>query len=107
MVFKEACGKCKKHYEKTKQHQKFLMFFGILLAVVVLIVIPYCQVDYRGINNATVEATLENQYRATLAQILGGVAIGISLYYTWRRINIAEKDLQATQENLEVTKKIA
>jgi hypothetical protein len=27
---------------------------------------------------------------------------GIELYYTWRRIAIAEEDLKATQENLKV-----
>jgi hypothetical protein len=61
-----------------------------------LIVIPHWRVS--GINNATENATLENQYRATLAQILGGVAIGIGLYYTWRRVTIAERELKATNE---------
>jgi uncharacterized protein YjbI with pentapeptide repeats len=64
--------------------------------------LPYFQVNYQGITNNTEKATLENQYRATLAQISGGVAIGIGLYYTWRRITIAEEDLKATQENLKV-----
>ena len=41
---------------------------------------------------------MENSYRATLAQILGGIAIGIGLYYTWRRISIAEDGLKVTQE---------
>ncbi len=30
--------------------------------------------------------------------VLGGVAIGIGLFYTWRRIAIAEEDLKATKE---------
>jgi hypothetical protein len=34
---------------------------------------------------------MENSYRVTLAQILGGIAIAISLYYTWRRINIYQE----------------
>jgi uncharacterized protein YjbI with pentapeptide repeats len=72
------------------------------LLLFLLIVVPYLDVSHRGINNATAEATLENQSRATLAQILGGVAIGIGLYYTWRRIAIAEEELKVTQDNLKV-----
>ncbi len=53
------------------------------------------------------QATLENQFRTTLAQIFGGVAIGIGLYYTWRRVNIAEGDLKATQKTIEVTQTVA
>jgi len=89
---------------QVKINQNPLTCATILIAVLLLllIVIPYLQVDYHGINNATQEATLENQYRATFAQILGGVAIGIGLYYTWRRITIAENSLKVTQENLKV-----
>jgi uncharacterized protein YjbI with pentapeptide repeats len=94
--------KLKKYQEKIKQNPLTSVIISITLLLLLLIVIPYLQVDYRGINNATQEATLENQYRATFAQILGGVAIGIGLYYTWRRIAIAEEDLKATQKNLEV-----
>ena len=43
-------------------------------------------------------AEMENSYRATLAQILGGFAIVIGLYYTWRRVTIAEKELKVSQE---------
>ena len=84
-------------YEKVKQYPLISLFF--IHCVLLLIVVPYLQVNYQGISNATEKATLENQYRATFAQILGGVAIGIGLYYTWRRIAIAEEDLKATQEN--------
>ncbi|AKB22311.1 pentapeptide repeat-containing protein [Methanosarcina sp. WH1] len=79
-----------------------LISISFIFAVIFLFVFPYLQVDLRGINNVTIEAELENQYRATLAQILGGVAIAIGLYYTWRRIGIAEKELQATQTTLKV-----
>jgi len=44
--------------------------------------------------NTTGKAKQENQNRTTLAQIFGGVAIGIELYYTWRRITISEEDLK-------------
>jgi uncharacterized protein YjbI with pentapeptide repeats len=41
---------------------------------------------------------MENNYRVTLAQILGGIAVAISLYYTWRRLNIAENELKVSQQ---------
>jgi hypothetical protein len=75
---------------------------GYSVPYLLLFAVPYLDISHRGINNATVEATLENQSRATLAQIFGGVAIAIGLYYTWRRIGIAEEDLKATQKTLEV-----
>jgi hypothetical protein len=87
-------------YEKVKLYPLISLFF--LVAIFLVIILPYFQVNYQGISNNTEKATLENQYRATLAQISGGVAIGIGLYYTWRRITIAEEDLKATQENLKV-----
>ncbi len=88
--------------EKAKKYPHIWIGLVILLAAISLIWLPYWRVSQFGINNATENATLENQYRATIAQILGGVAIGISLYYAWRRIAIAEEDLKATQENLKV-----
>jgi hypothetical protein len=90
--------KLKKYQEKIQQKPLTSVIISITLLLLLLIVIPYLQVNYRGINNATVEATLENQCRATFAQILGGVAIGIGLYYTWRRITIAENNLKVSQE---------
>ena len=98
MGYKETCEKCKKHYENAKQHPTFWILFGILLAVILLIWLPPLRVSHFEINNATVEATLENQYRATLAQILGGVAIGISLYYTHKRVSATEKNIIIAQE---------
>jgi hypothetical protein len=41
---------------------------------------------------------MENSYRATFAQIFGGIAIGIDVYYTWKRITIAENNLKVSQE---------
>lgn len=87
-------------YGKVKQYPLISLLFIII--IVLVITLPYLQVSYQGISNNTEKATLENQYRTTFAQILGGVAIGIGLYYTWRRITIAEEDLKTTQENLKV-----
>lgn len=87
-------------YEKVKLYPLISLFF--IIAILLVITLPYLQVNYQGISNNTEKATLENQYRATLAQILGGIAVGIGLYYTWRRITIAEEDLKATQENIKI-----
>jgi hypothetical protein len=92
----------KKYQENIKQKPLTSAIVLIVLLLFLLIVVPYADISLRGINNATVEATLENQSRATLAQILGGVAIAIGLYYTWRRIAIAEKDLKVTEDNLKI-----
>jgi len=84
------------YYEKAKQKPQIWISFAILFTVILLLRLllwfPHWQVSQFGINNATENATLENQYRATIAQILGGIAIGISLYYTWQRNNIAQDD---------------
>ena len=77
-------------YKKVKQYPLISLFF--IITILLVITLPYLQVNYQGISNNTEKATLENQYRATFAQILGGVAIGIGLYYTWRRITIAEEE---------------
>lgn len=102
MELREVCRKCGKLCESARQHPKICIVIGFLLAAILLLLLPPWQVSLHEINNASVEADLENQYRATLAQILGGVAIGATLYYTWRRISIAQEDLKITQENLKI-----
>lgn len=86
-------------YSKTCLITIIILFFFFIY---LLQQVPHWQVAQFGITNPKDLADAENSYRATLAQILGGIAIGIGLYYTWRRINIAEKDLKITQENLKV-----
>ena len=72
--------------EKTKRKPQIWISFAILFAVILLLRLllcfPHWQVSQFGIINATENATLENQYRATIAQILGDVAIGIGIYCT-------------------------
>jgi Uncharacterized low-complexity proteins len=103
LLSKNAKYELKQLFEKVIQYPLIILLF--MIAVLLLIIIPHWQVS--GINNATEKVTQENQDRATLAQILGGAAIGISLYYTWRRIDIAEQGLKVAQKNLEMTQKNA
>jgi HAMP domain-containing protein len=41
---------------------------------------------------------LVNEYRRTWAQILGGLVLGFGLYFTWRRIEISQQELEATRD---------
>ncbi len=93
--------------KKANQHSKTSLVIIILLFALLLLAlqyIPHNQVAQFNITNQKDLADAENSYRATLAQIYGGVAIAIGIYYTWRRITIAEEDLKATQENLKVAR---
>lgn len=90
----------------ASEHSKTSLVIIIFLVVFLLLAlqyIPHYQVIQFNITDQKDLADAENSYRATLAQIFGGVAIAIGIYYTWRRITIAEEDLKATQENLRVT----
>lgn len=86
--------------EKAIQYSKTCLLTIIILLVFIYLIqeIPQWQVAQFGITNPKDLADAENSYRATLAQILGGIAIGIGLYYTWRRVTIAEKELKVSQE---------
>ena len=74
--------------DTASQHSKTSLVIIILLVVLFLLAlqyIPHFQVAQFNITNQKDLADAENSYRATLAQIFGGVAIAIGLYYTWRR----------------------
>jgi hypothetical protein len=97
----------KRLYGKAKAHPlaHLIIIFIFIIALLSLIFIPPYQVSRINDTNITEKVKQENQDRATLAQIFGGVAIGIGLYYTWRQISIAEKDLKVTQRTLGVAQK--
>lgn len=85
----------------ASEYSKTSLVIIILLVVLLLLAlqyIPHYQVAQFNITNQKDLADAENSYRATLAQTFGGVAIAIGIYYTWRRITIAEEDLKATKE---------
>jgi len=103
----------KEDNKKTDQRKLLIWIIAVFTIILVLIafsyhlifIYPENQVSQFGVTNVTDKANLINQYRTssiqiltTFAQIFGGIAIGIGLYYTWRRINIAEEELKATKE---------
>jgi len=79
---------------------------AILFTAISLIWLPYWRVSQFEINKATENATLENQYRATLAQIFGGVAVAIGIYSAWKNIKIAQDTLEFNQKNAEDNLKV-
>jgi uncharacterized protein YjbI with pentapeptide repeats len=89
-----------RYYNVIKRHPLTFIIYIIIvtIALLSLTIIPHWQVSQFGINNTVDKVNYENQYRATFAQILGGIAIGIGLYYTWRRVTIAENELKISQE---------
>jgi uncharacterized protein YjbI with pentapeptide repeats len=97
----------RKAYEKARQH-KLLICVTIVFAVsFVLIALflsylvftyPVNQISQYGITNTTEKANLINQYRttsiqfiSTLAQILGGIVVGIGIYFAWGNLTIARE----------------
>ena len=62
---------------------------------------------YDGINNVTAEATLINQFRVTLAQILGGGAVAIGIYFAWTNFIVAQETLEFNQRNAQDNLKVA
>jgi uncharacterized protein YjbI with pentapeptide repeats len=74
----------KQLYEKIKQHPLtcLICIIVIIIALLSLIVLPYWRVTQFGITNPKDFADAENSYRATIAQILGGIAVAIGIYFT-------------------------
>jgi hypothetical protein len=100
------------YYEKAKQHQKLIWFIFFVLAIAfVLYTVIWCynliftypvnQVSQ--ITNVTESADLVNKYRTTsvqivaiIAQIFGGIAILIGIYFAWGNL-ITARDGQITE----------
>ena len=102
----------KKHDEKAKRHNKLLLWSSVafVFALVILSLIfylvqiyPVNQIAQFGINNVSEKADLTNKYRttsiqfiATFAQILGGIAIFIGIYFAWGNL-ITARESQITE----------
>ena len=80
-------------YEKIKQHPLtcLICIIAIVTAVVLLIALPYWRVAQFGITDPKDLAEMENSYRTTLAQILGGIAVGIGIYFAWGNLTTARE----------------
>lgn len=85
--------------------QEWCKWCGMAILVIALI----CSLVYlpewqgEGLPDSTPELQLQkakqiDDYRATIAQILGGFALIIGIYLTWRRIAAVERTVELTEE---------
>lgn len=91
--WKNAKKEIKQLYEKIKQRPLtcFVCIIVIVTAVTLLVELPYWRVTQFGIADPKDLAEMENSYRATLAQILGGIAVGIGIYFAWGNLTTARE----------------
>ena len=68
-----------------------LVIVAILLLFIVFWKIPSWQVTNSGVTEFDKKANLENEYRKTMAQILGGFALLGGFYFTWRGLRASEQ----------------
>jgi uncharacterized protein YjbI with pentapeptide repeats len=83
----------KQLYEKAKRHPLtcLICIIVIIVALSSLIAIPHLQVAQFGLTNPKDLAEMENSYRATLAQILGGIVVGIGIYFAWGNLTTSRE----------------
>jgi uncharacterized protein YjbI with pentapeptide repeats len=76
-----------------------LLLFGASLLLLLIIAVPQWQAaSWEGMAERKDLPKLENDARATLVQALGGAALLIGLFFTWRSIRATERNLLITQE---------
>ncbi len=78
-----------------------LLFISFLVIfILVLWKVPQLQVSHLSgsLDDPTKAAELEDKFRSTLAQMLGGVVLFFGLYLTHRRVTATEKTVAITQE---------
>lgn len=92
MTLKEIIEKCK------KLDPKIWIASYVLISAFILYWYPSIQVSHFEISNSTTIATLENEYRTNLTQILGGGAVAIGIYFAWKNFIIAQDNLRVSQE---------
>ena len=90
--------------EKASKHLKtclFIVIIFVVLLAVALQYIPHLQVAQFGMTNPKDLAEMENSYRATLAQILGGIVVVIGIYFAWGNLTTAREN-QITERFISV-----
>lgn len=113
MIFKEAYEKARK-YKSLMCITIFLVLALILFLYYLIFLYPVNQVSQYGINNVTEKVNLINQYRttsiqliATSAQIFGGIAVGIGIYFAWGNLKVAQATLESNQINAHKSLEVA
>jgi uncharacterized protein YjbI with pentapeptide repeats len=98
---------------KVPQWQYLLLWGGSFVVLILAVwLVPQWQVE--GYNETLPYGEqlppetllmLENEYRKTLAQIIGGTALLVGLYFTYRRITAADRTVRVAQEG-QITERI-
>jgi len=86
-------------YEAAKRNPVVIIIILIILSLLLIIIlqeVPKWQVSEFEINDSITVAQVENSYRATLAQIIGGFALLLGLYFTWKSV-VTAKESQITE----------
>ena len=96
------------YYGKIEKTLHIFISIAILLSIILLLWrIPLWQVSQYQLNNTMEQATLENQFRTTLAQILGGGAVAIGIYFAWKNVKVAQATLATNEKNAQENLKLA
>lgn len=86
-------------YEAAKRNPAVIIIILIILSIFLILIlqeVPKWQVSEFEINDSITVAQVENSYRATLAQIIGGFALLLGLYFTWKSV-VTAKESQITE----------
>ncbi len=70
---------------------------GVAVFLLVLWKLPEWQAPSSGLSPKE-RADVENDARVTIAQIVGGVALLVTVYFTWRRVGAAEKTVALAEQ---------
>jgi uncharacterized protein YjbI with pentapeptide repeats len=77
------------------------LLIGVVITILILWLGPKLQVSSlrKVALQPTERFTLENEARKTIAEILGGAAIIIGLYFTWGTLSVSQQALTISQED--------
>src|SRR5215216_7905270 len=92
-------------HEESPGRVKWFLRSGLRWVVLALVIVaflwfvPQLQGEYFSQKVPAKERpALVNEYRRTWAQIIGGFGLLLGLYFTWRRIEISQQELEATRD---------
>ncbi len=78
-----------------------ILWWAVLVAILAAFLwfVPQLQGEYFSpkVKPSTVPV-LVNEYRRTWAQIIGGFALLLGIYFTWRRVEISQQTLEVNQD---------
>ncbi|MBX9257706.1 pentapeptide repeat-containing protein [Desmonostoc muscorum CCALA 125] len=77
---------------------KILISTGAIISIIMVIFLPKLSVNNARLSDEK-RIELENSNRSTLVQFLGGLFFFSTAYFTWRNLQISEKNLKLTEES--------